>query len=470
MRRPLKYLSIALASLLALFLLATLGLARYARTGAFHARIETAASRGLGMEVRAGALGLGFLPTPHLTLHDVRVRNRGVDVAAIDVMHVRFRLFPLLQRRAEPATLDLDGLHLLVKKGEDGVLDLVRSQPPAHKRAHGPMEIRVEDASVRYEDAKTGAWVEAAGCEARAHDVRTEMPDGRPGLQRVSLTGDIACKQVRAPKFAGTDFKAGISAGGGVYAFEPVSLQAFGAEGRGSLHADVVQWRYTVDLAVPQLDVARFIRDMGLRQLGEGSVAFAADIAAQGKDRDEVVKSASGSLSLQGKELKLEGYDLDGELKRFEHSQRFSLVDMGALFYAGPLGLAATKGYDFSRIKGPGGGTSPIHVLLSDWKVKHGVATASDVAMSTDTHRMALQGKLDFNSESFDGVTVAVVDAQGCVIARQDISGSFTRPKLEKPDILAALTAPVRRLVNKGENLLTQRGCKVFYSGSVKPY
>jgi AsmA protein len=182
-----------------------------------------------------------------------------------------------------------------------------------------------------------------------------------------------------------------------------------------------------------------------------------------------LTQSLSGHAFLYAKEIELHGYDLDGELSRFESSQHFDLLDLGAVFYAGPLGLVATKGYDFASIKRKGG-TSHIHVLVARVKVEKGVATAEDVAMSTDRYRMAAQGAVDLPKQEFDDVTAAVVDAQGCVIAEQKISGTFKKPKLQKQSMLKVLTGPFRTLGRKAKSLVSKPGCKVFYSGSVIPY
>jgi hypothetical protein len=61
----------------------------------------------------------------------------------------------------------------------------------------------------------------------------------------------------------------------------------------------------------------------------------------------------------------LEIGDIDKELSRYEFSQSFNLVDVGAFFFAGPLGLAVTKGYNFPSIFQSSGGSSQIRTLVS---------------------------------------------------------------------------------------------------------
>jgi AsmA protein len=142
---------------------------------------------------------------------------------------------------------------------------------------------------------------------------------------------------------------------------------------------------------------------------------------------------------------------------------------MGAFFFAGPLGVVVTKGYDFASIFRGSEGRSEIPMLVSDWKVERGVAQTQDVAMATKQNRIALQGGLDFVNQQFVDMTVALIDAQGCVTVRQIIHGTFHKPVVEKPSILKSLTGPARHLLKEGRDLLPGGKCQVFYTGSVAP-
>jgi len=135
---------------------------------------------------------------------------------------------------------------------------------------------------------------------------------------------------------------------------------------------------------------------------------------------------------------------------------------------AGPLGLVVTKGYDFATIAQSGEGSSEIRTLVSDWRVERGVARAEDVAMATAENRVALQGGIDWANDRFDEVTIALVDAKGCVKVQQKIRGTLQKPVVEKPGLLGSLAGPAVRLLKKGSELLGGGGpCEVFYAGSV---
>jgi hypothetical protein len=128
---------------------------------------------------------------------------------------------------------------------------------------------------------------------------------------------------------------------------------------------------------------------------------FSTNLSMKGKITDEMMRSAGGEASLHAHDLTLEIGDTDKQLSRYESSQTFNLIDLGALFFAGPLGLAVTKGYNFASIFQSSGGSTQIRTLVSKWNIEHGVAQAKDVAMATKENRIALKGGLDFVNGRF---------------------------------------------------------------------
>jgi AsmA protein len=107
-------------------------------------------------------------------------------------------------------------------------------------------------------------------------------------------------------------------------------------------------------------------------------------------------------------------------------------------------------------------------LVVSDWKVERGIAQAKDVAMATNEHRVALTGSLDIPNERFNDVTMAVIDAKGCVKAHQKIRGSFQKPEVEKVNVVQTVVGPVLRVFTQAIKLLGKK-CDVFYTGSVAP-
>lgn len=239
----------------------------------------------------------------------------------------------------------------------------------------------------------------------------------------------------------------------------------------GGLRADVSGPvpLYQVHGSLPRFRIEEFLKTLSPNKAAEGAMDFSASLSMQGRTVSELVRTTAGEFSLRGRDLTLVGNDLDRTLSRFESSQSFNLVDVGAVFFAGPLGVAVTKGYNFASLFRGSGGKSSIGTLVSDWRVERGVAQAKDVAMATTKNRIALQGGLDFVNERFADVTVAVIDAGGCARVRQAIRGSFGKPVVEKPRVLTSLAGPVLKLYRQTRGIFPAKPCEVFYSGSVPP-
>jgi AsmA protein len=189
----------------------------------------------------------------------------------------------------------------------------------------------------------------------------------------------------------------------------------------------------------------------------------------QGKTPHQMKENMAGQISLRGKNLIIKGSDLDLEFSRFESSQNFNLVDVGAVFFAGPVGLLATKGFNIANVFRGSGGSSQIQTLVSDWQVEHGIAKAQDVAMATNENRLALRGEVNLVTEQFNEMNVALIDVHGCAKIRQQIHGSFQEPKVEAPNVFKSLSGPMVNLFNKGMALVSIGDCEVFYAGSVAP-
>src|SRR5512140_3784182 len=92
-----KIALIAAGGFFALLLLAAVALALFMDVNAHKPRLEAAVSDALGMEVRIGGrLGIGLFPGFHVTLEDVRSRNRETDVASAKDGSLGIELLPLL--------------------------------------------------------------------------------------------------------------------------------------------------------------------------------------------------------------------------------------------------------------------------------------------------------------------------------------------------------------------------------------
>jgi AsmA protein len=330
-------------------------------------------------------------------------------------------------------------------------------------------KVSLSEATFVYADQRFAEKIEAEGCRLDAHDLRLPAGPRSSLLRGVSLTAELACANVRHADLMVADLKASAVAAHGVFDLQPVTATSFGAKGSGSVRADfssavpVYHFRYVL----PQFPIEEFFKTVSQRKVATGRVDFSANLFSQGDSGKALRQSLRGEISLRGRHLTLSGGDLDKEFARFESSQRFSLVDVGAFFFVGPLGLVVTKGLNFATLLQEPTGSSEIGVLVSDWKVERGVARAQDVAMATKANRVALKGGLDFVDNRFDDLTVALIDEKGCAKVRQEVRGTFENPVVEKPGLIESLAGPALRLLKKGSEALGGGQCAAFYNGSV---
>jgi AsmA protein len=473
MSKPLKIILFAVGGLVVLLALVAVALLLFVDANAYKPRLEAAASEALGMEVSVGGrVGIGFFPGLHVTLRDVNIRNQVTDLASAKQISLGIDLLPLLSREIRIGKVGLKRPTISIERDRDGIFNFEKpEQANVTLPALDLARVSFEDGILRYADHLSEAGFEAVGCNLNARRLRLAEGKSSDLLKHLSLTADLACGEIRAKDFAVSDMKVSVAGKHGVFDLKPITMRIFGGQGSGSIQADFSGSvpRYHVRYSLPRFRSEEFLKTLSPKKIMEGPMDFTANLTMQGNTTDEMKQSVDGECSLRGENLTLDGSDLDREFARFESSQNFSLMDAGAFFYLGPLGLAATKGYDFAGIFRGSGGSSEIRTLVSNWKVERGVAQAQDVAMATNQNRIALIGRLDFVNEQFDDVTMALVDAQGCARVRQKIRGTFQKPVVEKPSVLKSLAGPALKLLKKGRDLFPGGECEVFYAGSVAP-
>lgn len=473
MSKSLKIVLFAVSGFVGLLVLVALALLLFVDVNAYKPRLIAAASEALGMEVSVdGRLGIGFFPGLHVTLEDAHIRNRGTDLVSAKQARLGIELLPLLQKKIRIDKIVLKSPAISIVRDRDGEFNFEKSEASDEALPALSLEkVSLWDATLVYTDNQSGEGFEAGSCNLDLRRLR--LPGGeRPDLmKRLSFTAHLACGEIRKDDFTVSDLKLTANGKKGVFELKPVMMRIFGAQGSGSIQADFSDSvpRYQVRYSLPQLRSEELIKTLSPEKVVEGPMDFSANLSMQGTSVNEMKLTVDGEASLHGGNLTFDGIDLDRALSRFESSQNFNLVDVGAFFFAGPIGLAVTKGYNFASLFKGSEGHSEIRKLVSDWKIEHGVAQAQDVAMATNRNRIALTGGLDFVNGQFNDVTMATIDAKGCATVRQKISGSFQKPVVEKPSILMSLTGPARKLLKKGRELLPGGECEVFYAGSVAP-
>jgi uncharacterized protein involved in outer membrane biogenesis len=442
---------------------------------AFKPRIEAAASNALGMDVRIrGRVGLALVPGFGITLKDTAVRNRGADVAVIDKTWIGLKLLPLIRREVRINGVKLIKPVFSITRYKNEIINFEAKGRTLSGTPLAVEKIAVSQGSIVYTDEGSGARIEAGGFDAAIRNLSYNGTGGAGPLRDISFTGDISCKTLSINNFTVTNLVMGAAGEKGMFDIRPVSMEVFGGTGKGSMQVDVTgaSPRYRVIAALSRLRVEEMIQAFSPgkapRKSIEGPADIASDLTAAGQSADDVLRSLSGTLSLKGEDLMLYRMDIDALIKKYERSQNFNLVDAGAYFLAGPFGPVLTKSYNFGSLyEEAQGGKGTIKKLVSVWNVTNGIAEATDVALASEKHRIAMKGELNFINDRFVDVTVAVLDKRGCAVYSQKVQGPFSQPQIGKTSIFKSITGPASNVLEDAWKFIRGGACTVFYSGSV---
>lgn len=442
---------------------------------AFKPRIEAAASSALGMDVRIeGRLGFALVPGFGISMKGVSVRNRGGDVAVVEKMGIGLQLVPLLRREVRISRLVFVTPVFSVVRDKNGLFNFEKPDRTLPGKPFGVGEISISRGKLVYADERSGERIEATGLAATLRNLSYGGTAGAEPFRNISLTGDIACKKLTINKFTLANVAMKTAAEKGIIEVNPVSMELFGGTGKGSMHADMTMPspRFRLIIVLKRFNIEELIKAFSSgdlpRKSMEGKVTATADLTATGRNAETVKRSLNGDLSLSGDDLLLSGVDIDALITKYERSQNFNLVDIGAYFLVGPFGPVLTKSYNFGSLYEESlGGNGVIRKLVSIWKVKNGIAEAADVALVSRKYRLAMKGGLDFVNSRFVGVTIAVLDKRGCAEYSQKVQGPFRKPQIGKISVLQSLSGSVSNALGDAWKFIRGGTCTEFYSGTV---
>jgi AsmA protein len=441
----------------------------------FTTQIEAAASTAMGMDVRIkGKVGIAFFPGIGLSVKDVNVRNRGLDVVTIEKMRIGLKLIPLAMFQIKIIRIGLVRPVFSIVRSENGMFNFEKSGPTSWEKLLAVEKISISQGGLSYTDETSGEKIEVGDLDLSIRNLFSGWTDSSEPFKNISFTGDIRCKILKIYNVTLMNLVMGAAGEKGILDINPVSMNILGGTGNGSIHVDMTgsSPHYRVIYTLNRVRIEELLQQYSLKKIPrktiEGPVNFSADLTAMGKTVDEVKRSLNGNLSLNGENLMLNNIDIDALVTKYERSQNFNLVDVGAFFLAGPFGPVLTKSYNFASLyEESQGGKGIIRKLVSVWKVKKGIAEAFDVALASKKQRIAMKGGLNFINERFVDVTVAALDKRGCAVYSEKVHGSFHKPEIEKESIFTSIAGSVSNPLEDAWKFIQGKECTVFYSGSV---
>lgn len=439
-------------------------------------RIETAASEGIGLDVRVNdKMRLSYFPLS-LSANDVHVANKGIEIFSLRKAKIGVKLIPLLKRQLKFSSCEIEEPTITIVKDAERKYNFENSEKKLTKENTGTgfslKELKLFHGTLVYLDKKSGEKTELKEINLAIKDL--SIGNAAKGvIKNMSFTGNMYCKAVQIRNLKLDNVKSTIKVEKGVIYFIPVAMDIFDGKGEGEITAQMteVDISYKINLKVSRLDFATLVQSLGAKKMIGGKGDLHAALMVKGDGSPNLMRSMDGVFSVRGNNLVTYTMDLDKVLSSYETSQQFSLVDLGAFFIAGPISTIGLKGYRYRDVyKQTRGdqGQGEIKQLISRWKIKNGKAAAVDCALATRHNRVALKGRLDLVSQRYDNVTVAILDDKGCATFKQEISGSISSPKVGAVSVIESLGGPISNLYRKTKRFVQSGKCEVFYKGSVR--
>jgi uncharacterized protein involved in outer membrane biogenesis len=313
----------AAGGLVALLLLTAVALVLFVDVNALKPRLEAAASDALGMEVRIGGrLGIGLFPGFHIVVADLRIRNRGADVASAKKTFLGIELLPLLHKEIRVVKIGMKQPRISIDQDREGKFNFETPEEDVGKKkaeedkgtgfSLDVAKISLSDAALFYADKKTGEALEAGVFNLDVS--RLQFTGGKtPDLPKhLSYTAEFSCKEFRKGSLAVSDLKLRIERKDGLYRIDPVTAARLVYSGpNGKVEAA------RIALGVDNLAVGGD-KKAGLRRISFSGTAGIGEVRTEGlvvSDLKSAVTGKDGILDLHPVTMRLLGGHGSGSLR-----------------------------------------------------------------------------------------------------------------------------------------------------------
>ena len=289
-------------------------------------------------------------------------------------------------------------------------------------------------------------------------------------LERVPLKSTLNIRQIIAGGHAFNDL-ALTAANTGSTIDLGLLLKAYGGSFANNTAVNWLSDKLSIDteLSADTLRLSQLLQAFELEQKGEGLLELNFDGATAFDPRvpDQSLANLVGNLVLEGDGLVVEGLDVDRLVNGLLKSQEMTLTDIGGFALAGPLALLVTKGGNYTgALQGALAGETRIPALLTELKIADQKVNFQDVALATDSNRVAVAGHLNLMDQTYGPIEVQILNESGCELFGTKLKGPLDAPEIAAAELAAAsVLNPLLSLAKKSQALVNE--CKPVYQGKI---
>jgi hypothetical protein len=235
------------------------------------------------------------------------------------------------------------------------------------------------------------------------------------------------------------------------------------------VRGDTSPWR--LRLATERVALAPLLAFFNSEFKARGDIALDLDLRGAGIDRMPQGREVQGRVAMSGRDIEIDGIDLDGVLSDLERTQDVGLLELGAYALAGPAGTLLIQKSHYSALLESAGrqGTSRVEAMHSELRFEAGVLHTEDVAFATQKYRLAVKGSIDLKENGPLSLQIATLDPNGCARYMEEIKGTAAKPEVSQAGVvIKGVITPVTSILGTVAGILARGGCsEPFYTGKV---
>ena len=472
-KKVLIWLGISLVALAVLLFIAASVLINQSKP-----QLEQVLTENIGLETRIdGPISLKIMPGISVVAIDLKVISNETYIVRIENIEIAVDFAKLFSGEIVVNELHLNHPQAYIVRNVAGIFNFEELYAQVNKPAKKAVEklpvnlevFTIQGGSILYFDQAHGDTLRMGGIDIYSEDLGFTGTLDNFKVNQIYFNGEMNIRQFKLNDLKLDSLQFGVNGKEGKLKISDKRKTVFDGNVKGHALIDFNSKPVSISLyhKAQNMDCLLFLRAVDSDEYLEGRLSYEISLDFQSFDWQKIMTSSKGQFHIAGNNLTFYGLDLDKTLKEFEVTKEFNVMNLAAVFLAGPYGSVFAKGIDYKDIlTGYDGEQTTIDELTGNWKINKGIAIADDVAFKTDKYRMAVDGKLDLVNKQYNNLTIAMVNKDGCVGFSQTLSGDFEEPQTTSMMVIGIA-------FGKSDNMWkvlstpSKRKCTPFYTGSI---
>lgn len=445
----------------------------------FTPQLEKALTENIGLQTKIdGSISLKVLPGLSFVAKKIRVISNETYVLRVAKTEISIDVSQLFS-----GEVNVNGLHFVepqffIVRNVAGIYNYEELYAQVNRQVTAPKErfqINLEEfsitkGSILYLDMAQSDTLNAEGIDVLSEDLGFTGTLDDVKVKQLHFNGLLNIEKFTINDLTLDSLTFAVNGRGGKLKVTDKRKEVFGGSVTGNAIVDFNAKPVAVSLEhkAVNMNSQLLLRSVESDEYLEGNINYELKLDFQSFDWQEAMVSAQGYFKVSGSNMVFYGVNLDKVLKDFENTQDFNVMNLAAIFLAGPYGSAFANGLDFNQLlSNYDGEQTAVNQLIANWKIVDGKAISEDVAFSTNKYRMAVSGNLDMVNKEYESFTIAMVNKSGCAGFSQTLSGNFNKPETTSFMVQGIVFGPSEDMW-KVLSLPSRGRCEPIYRGSIK--